>query len=512
MHLGVPLLLVFGLWFHIQRIARAAMFPPRPMALGVATALLALALAVPVHSHAPADMAVAPTGLALDWFLLFVHPLADASSPQLVWALLSAALALLFVLPFLPQPAAAPVAVVDAANCNGCRRCFDDCPYAAVTMVPHPIRRTRQMAQVDADLCASCGICVGACPSSTPFRSVAELVTGIDMPSAPIGALRRRLRRPGRARRRAQQDRRVRLRPRRRCDGARRPRCAAAFSLMCSAQLPPSFVEYALRDGAAGVVVSGCRRRCEFRLGQRWTAERLQGTREPHLRRPRCRASAWTTAWADAGETGRVQTALDSHCASNWPPASRRRPPTTRRSPAPRCKPMSERQNTSVLAWAGQALLYGVFALVIGVFSSWPTYDYLQPDQALIKLSFNHQGKPVSDCRDATAEELAKLPRNMRAPKVCPRERSPITVELEVDGATALRQRRRTVRPVARRRIDVLPPDGGRRRHAPHKLVRLKDDVRSQGFDYQREADVTLKPAQILVIDFDPGKGGITLQ
>ena len=89
----------------------------------------------------------------------------------------------------------APVAVVDPTNCNGCRRCFDDCPYAAVTMVPHPDKRLRQMAQVDADLCASCGICVGACPSSTPFRSAAELVTGIDMPSAPIGQLRQRLQR-----------------------------------------------------------------------------------------------------------------------------------------------------------------------------------------------------------------------------------------------------------------------------------------------------------------------------
>jgi hypothetical protein len=46
-----------------------------------------------------------------------------------------------------------------------------------------------------------------------------------------------------------------------------------------------------------------------------------------------------------------------------------------------------------------------------------------------------------------------------------------------------------------------------------HRLVvRLKDDVRSPGFDFVREADVTLKPAQILVIAFDPGKGGITLQ
>ena len=311
-HLGVPLLLVFGLWFHIQRIAHAATFPPRPMALGVATALLALALAVPVHSHAPADMGVAPTELALDWFLLFVHPLADASSPQLVWALLSAALALLFVLPFLPQQATAPVAVVDPANCNGCRRCFDDCPYAAVTMVPHPIRRTRQMAQVDADLCASCGICVGACPSSTPFRSMADLATGIDMPSAPIGALRRRLT-DGLAALGPTPNKIVVFGCR---HGADVRQLAGAdvlpLELMCSAQMPPSVVEYALRDGAAGVVVSGCTEGgCAFRLGQRWTAGRLQGTREPHLRRT-VPAQAWTTAWADAGEAARVQTALEA--------------------------------------------------------------------------------------------------------------------------------------------------------------------------------------------------------
>ena len=43
------------------------------------------------------------------------------------------------------------------------------------------------------------------------------------------------------------------------------------------------------------------------------------------------------------------------------------------------------------LAWFGQALLYGLFALFIGVFSSWPTYRHLPPDQALIKVSFSHQ-------------------------------------------------------------------------------------------------------------------------
>jgi hypothetical protein len=163
------------------------------------------------------------------------------------------------------------------------------------------------------------------------------------------------------------------------------------------------------------------------------------------------------------------------------------------------------------IAWLGQALLYGAFALFIGVFSSWPPYRHLAPDQALIKLSFSHTGKPVAECKTQTPEELAKLPPNMRAPLRCPRERSPIVVELDVDGQTVLRH---SAQPSGLskdgassvyRRFEV---DAGEHRIA----LRLKDDVRSAGFDHQREQTVALRPAQILVIDFDTSTQTITMQ
>jgi quinol-cytochrome oxidoreductase complex cytochrome b subunit len=43
-HIGLPLLLVFGLWFHIQRLTRAAVWPPRALAVGLGLTLAALAL------------------------------------------------------------------------------------------------------------------------------------------------------------------------------------------------------------------------------------------------------------------------------------------------------------------------------------------------------------------------------------------------------------------------------------------------------------------------------------
>ena len=308
-HLGVPLLLLFGMWFHIQRISHAAVFPPRRLAAGLLITLLLLALARPVHSGAPAELSSASALANYDWLLLAIHPLQYATSAGFVWALLGAALLLLVALPFLPQGAARmPVAVVDAANCSGCRRCFDDCPYAAITMRAHPNGRIgRQIAQVDAELCAACGICVGACPSATPFRSLAELVSGIDMPNAPIADLRQRLR-SGLAK--------AGETPTIVAFGCERGACVDSLAgagvlplgVMCIGALPPSFVEYALRDGAAGVLVSGCRG-CEFRLGAQWTEARLLGVREPHLRVSVPRRQL-AVAWADAGEETRLREAL----------------------------------------------------------------------------------------------------------------------------------------------------------------------------------------------------------
>lgn len=300
-HIGVPLLLIFGLWFHVQRINRAEVFPPRALGLGAFATLLVLALAQPVVSQEPAQLASVPGTLGLDWFYLFLHPLMYATSPASLWALVGVMTLLLLLLPYLPTAhAKEPVALVDPDNCNGCRRCFDDCPYAAIVMVPHPDGKPgQQLAKVAPNLCASCGICAGSCPSSTPFRNVAALVTGIDMPQLPIDGLRRALR--------------ARLAGKRNaivvfgCDqgatiGTLESPEVVAFSLICTGMLPPTFVEYALREGAAGVLITGCRDGgCAFRLGSRWTEQRLSGLREPHLRANVERARL-CMVWADRGE------------------------------------------------------------------------------------------------------------------------------------------------------------------------------------------------------------------
>jgi hypothetical protein len=163
---------------------------------------------------------------------------------------------------------------------------------------------------------------------------------------------------------------------------------------------------------------------------------------------------------------------------------------------------------TSWRAWLGQALLYALFALFIGVFSAWPPYQALPPGQALLKVSFIHHGQRVAPCRPYTPQELAKLAPNMRTPLKCGRERAPVEIEVVLDGATVYRQ----VAPAS-----GLSRDGAssvyHRMDVPageHRItVRLKDGPGAV-FGYTREATLRLAPAQVLVIDFDPQKGGIT--
>jgi hypothetical protein len=165
----------------------------------------------------------------------------------------------------------------------------------------------------------------------------------------------------------------------------------------------------------------------------------------------------------------------------------------------------------SIASIAGQALLYAAFAAFLGVFAVWPRYRHLGPDQALLKLSFSHPGDRVGECRRRTPEELAKLPPNMRAPLECPRQRSPVAVEVDLDD-----------RPIVRR---VAPPSGLAKDGAStvyerfpvpagvHRLaITVDDSVRVPGPTWKREESVTLAPGRVVVVDIDPEQGGIVIR
>jgi len=157
-------------------------------------------------------------------------------------------------------------------------------------------------------------------------------------------------------------------------------------------------------------------------------------------------------------------------------------------------------------AIAGQVILYGAFASFIGYFATSPKYRQIPPDVALIKLSISHLGD--RECRKRTPEELAKLPPNMRAPLDCPRERSDIKLEVDLDGQPAFRT---VMHPTGLYKDGVSTVykrfEG---KAGVHQVaVRMNDNRTKPGFNFVKEGEVSLAPAQVMVIDFNPDKGGL---
>lgn len=157
-----------------------------------------------------------------------------------------------------------------------------------------------------------------------------------------------------------------------------------------------------------------------------------------------------------------------------------------------------------MIGWARMAAQLAVVTLLfaaVAAFADWPRYLQIPPHAAMIKLSFTHGSNREAECRRRTAEELARLPPNMRKPMDCPRTRGSVYVELDVDGRTVYRA--------------LLPPsgisgDGPSRVYqrflvpaGPHAIaVRMRDTPRTHGFDYAKSGEIVLAAGDNFVVDF----------
>lgn len=165
----------------------------------------------------------------------------------------------------------------------------------------------------------------------------------------------------------------------------------------------------------------------------------------------------------------------------------------------------------SVFRYSGQAVVYAGFAALIWYFSIAPTYHPIPPGHAQIKMSFAHGGKPLGGCRDRTSDELSKLAANMRKKQECARQRVPVVVHFSLNSTEVFQ--------------GSLPPSGIRGDGTSkmyekfvvpagtHQLAfKLRDSERPDGFDYELERTVDLKPGQSFAVDFDAQLGGFVFR
>ena len=166
---------------------------------------------------------------------------------------------------------------------------------------------------------------------------------------------------------------------------------------------------------------------------------------------------------------------------------------------------MSGHQNKP-LRYLLQAFNYTIFMALIWYFATSPSIRILAEDEAVITIAFGHAGELREPCRKLSYEELAKLPPNMRKPEECPRERSPVVIEASLDGKTIYNK---SLQPPGIFKDGIVNVYHSDRIPAGihHVEIKMDDSVRKEGFNHRFEQDINIKPAQILLVNFDSQKG-----
>ena len=162
------------------------------------------------------------------------------------------------------------------------------------------------------------------------------------------------------------------------------------------------------------------------------------------------------------------------------------------------------------IRFVAQLALYVPLMAMLAYFSTEPRFSVVAPEEALVRVSFIHSTQRRQACRERSAEELAKLAPNMRAALDCPRERSPLLLELELDGKLVLR---REVQPSGLRRdgnavvYERMALPAGR-----HRIVaRLRDRPEGE-FNFIKDETLELAGGRSLIIDFNAAQGGFVFR
>ena len=157
------------------------------------------------------------------------------------------------------------------------------------------------------------------------------------------------------------------------------------------------------------------------------------------------------------------------------------------------------------IRYFGQAVLYALFFLPLAYFSHSPNYRHLDEGLAVLKVAVRHPGAIIGECSSVAATGHGMRPSSMtQVVEICPRERSPLQLEVTLDGQTLYRE--------------TVPPSGlhndgissvYRRFEVPvgshHLKIQMNYDLKVDGPTWQMEQSIDLQAAQVMVASFKEG-------
>jgi ferredoxin len=414
-HMLLPLAMAVALWLHIARLARSRFLTEQAMTIWLLASLLLLSIVYPADNAEPARMANLSRSFSMDWWYLFPLVLTDRLAAGALWSVVLLGSSVTFALPWALRRPKPPPAQVVQKKCNACMKCYQDCPYDAITMIPRTDGNKRHdvRAFVDPNQCTSCGICAGSCDTAgvgIDWFAVTDQRRGL------AGWL-------GRAVNAGESPYVAFV-----CGesaGATLEvdpdtgRCAElpgflVVHLPCAGWLHPFGIEHTLKYGGSGVVVVSCGPgACRYREGASWEQMRIDGLREPALRVDKIPREKVLLLNLDRTRKGEMLGRARAFREEGVVPREPARP-------------------QAVVGLAATAVAV-VIAAGLGLVSD---LVYASPGLSASELvvSFKHPGQVSENCRDLTPEELAKLPVHMRQGRVCDRARASVRLRVELDG------------------------------------------------------------------------------
>jgi len=155
--------------------------------------------------------------------------------------------------------------------------------------------------------------------------------------------------------------------------------------------------------------------------------------------------------------------------------------------------------------YLSQAVLYALFFLPLAYFSHAPVYRNMEEGLAVLKVAIRHPGEIIGKCTVVAGGGSGMRPSTMtQSVEVCPRGRSPLQLELSMDGKILYQAK--------------VPPSGlhndgissmYQRFEIPagfHRLqIKMNDDINVDGYTWELEQDIDLQPAQVMVASFKEG-------
>lgn len=407
LHVGIPLLMVFGIWVHTARLARSDWFPHKKTFVVFTLALIAIAIIWPAPLPSEANLLKVIGRFPIDWFSGFWLPLLDLCGAEATLAIITSFTIILLFVPWWWRLKTVPQkSYVDPELCTGCTQCAQDCPYETISMRPHPAGK-RLFAEVNPEGCVSCAICAASCddlaigpPGRTgmnQMESVKTFVNAHNSAASVVVAACGHNHGMSAVLQELEKENEI-----------------AVYSVECCGTVHSNVLEELLKV-FKGVFVLGCPEgHCFNRDGFDLLRQRVYHKRVPflarHIDKNRVALSAFSSA-----EAKLIKDKIDYF--------SRRLLNSSN---------TAETQESIIAYSTKRAVASASLLIAIAAFSGLPYGT--DPQHSLLRIGVQVPGRSKEECRALTAEEKAKLPRHMQRPVVCETRFVDYKLILGIDG------------------------------------------------------------------------------